>query len=1104
MNLAIQEADAKSTVYLSGGGFKISDDTKITKQLTIIGVGHRPNNNNADGNTNVSGNFWFEGGSDHSRLMGLYLSGDVNIGTAETAVNDFLLRYCNVNSVQVKKDNCMEIQITYWFDSNSENAETVQITPAKTLALNTGIEMPADLTEGNHIFNITFGDNYAQRSDTAVKTFKNTVVSKAYSIKNSEPNINELTHTVKQLATIYRYYRIVDDSDKPIQGATIEYTVNTVNNKIFTSSASDKFGIVQIEFPVWGENVNDESDDYVREQQNAQMVFSALKMNDKRLYVKTNAFLSVPISVVDKYKADEQTFGFKVSGSADGGIKIPNLSLKGKLTAGYKFSFVNLYENGLFSGIKYEHKGNLNAKGSLTENNGDFFNWSKTLGNEIDYSYNFSETLPTSGASYLKILYDIFRSLIDGDATNESVHFMHNAIASYLGISDETSTNTERKTSSFGNLGGQVGVKLGDDNNSLFEANIKSGIKFGFGVSNGTSFDGSTSVLNKITSYEGDFDCNINAGVKMGGDYGINGTGAWSSGIKFKREKKAGLNMLEKSSISLERGLKQEVAFDWKTLGASAEISKSHTYKFSFKKPFFTLFDDYVLNQALMVNNSFWNFITDKPVTNLILGEDLLPKFDLLGATLESIDNVLTVDLNKTVGRSVEKTYSSSIDISKSFDWGVVDFGWSCNIFAEGTFPVEESTFDFETKKMLPLLKYQDIDENRYYFSPFDNFDFLMEKIQSSLHFNYPQIIEKAKNSKWYKAYVNTTEDALGNLIYKWWELTGQLRASRSYSPVLKNFKALQENPPTDISNMTIEIPCANHKVFNNATEVHFSHYYPAGEVLGATVARDTFIIVSDISFLDAYYNGDTLKTAPNGNFSVYATAGADDLAFLGINNSYPVSVYHKPVKDHLWHSIGLTNETIFTNSLGKFCLGVSVNSDKESPVINISKEENANKVEITITDNMAVYWKNVFILINGVAVEWERNGSKISVNLSEKELQEDIYVTVYATDLARNEAQSSVIISKSQTGIKTVITGNACKLYPNPATDICHLFVPNELLNEKTAYAIVNPAGKVFHRELIKGEETAINVSRLPTGVYFIVVFNNNQIVTNQKLLKK
>ncbi|MDR2149015.1 MAG: hypothetical protein LBE91_21450 [Tannerella sp.] len=128
LNLAIQGAQDGSTVYLSGGGFQIKDETKITKKLTIIGIGHRPDNDNADGNTTVSGNFFFEGGSDGSAVMGLYLSGDVNIGTTAAAVNIFCLRYCNVNSVQVKNSNCQGVLINQNYVRNRSNGGDSPIT----------------------------------------------------------------------------------------------------------------------------------------------------------------------------------------------------------------------------------------------------------------------------------------------------------------------------------------------------------------------------------------------------------------------------------------------------------------------------------------------------------------------------------------------------------------------------------------------------------------------------------------------------------------------------------------------------------------------------------------------------------------------------------------------------------------------------------------------------------------------------------------------------------------------------------------------------------------------------------------------------------------
>jgi hypothetical protein len=111
LNDAINDATDGSILYLSGGSFPIGDDTKITKKLTLIGIGHKSGNNNADGNTVIMGNLHFEKGADNSMLTGVYLSGDVNIGTGTDAVNTILVRYCNVNSIQVRNGNCRYIRI---------------------------------------------------------------------------------------------------------------------------------------------------------------------------------------------------------------------------------------------------------------------------------------------------------------------------------------------------------------------------------------------------------------------------------------------------------------------------------------------------------------------------------------------------------------------------------------------------------------------------------------------------------------------------------------------------------------------------------------------------------------------------------------------------------------------------------------------------------------------------------------------------------------------------------------------------------------------------------------------------------------------------------
>ena len=108
---AIEGADPGSVIYLPGGSFSLPDSVKITKKLTIIGIGHRSDNDNVDAKTCVAGNLWFNEGSSGSAIMACYITGNVNIGEGGASVNNVLVKFCNLNSVQVNNNTCMEVFI---------------------------------------------------------------------------------------------------------------------------------------------------------------------------------------------------------------------------------------------------------------------------------------------------------------------------------------------------------------------------------------------------------------------------------------------------------------------------------------------------------------------------------------------------------------------------------------------------------------------------------------------------------------------------------------------------------------------------------------------------------------------------------------------------------------------------------------------------------------------------------------------------------------------------------------------------------------------------------------------------------------------------------
>ena len=103
---AIDNASSGSVIYLSSGRYLIDDATVITKKLCIIGIGYNAKSENSEGISLIVGNLFFNENSSGSSVMGCYLTGDVNIGYGGASVNDVVVKYCNINSIQVQNNTC--------------------------------------------------------------------------------------------------------------------------------------------------------------------------------------------------------------------------------------------------------------------------------------------------------------------------------------------------------------------------------------------------------------------------------------------------------------------------------------------------------------------------------------------------------------------------------------------------------------------------------------------------------------------------------------------------------------------------------------------------------------------------------------------------------------------------------------------------------------------------------------------------------------------------------------------------------------------------------------------------------------------------------------
>lgn len=118
---AIEGATPGSVIYLPGGGFQIGDTVKIETKLSIVGIGYKGNSENVDGNTVISGNLFFDGGSSGSSVMGCFISGNVYIGNDGSSVNNVVVRYNNLNSMQVKNNTCTGTVVNQNYIRNGSN-----------------------------------------------------------------------------------------------------------------------------------------------------------------------------------------------------------------------------------------------------------------------------------------------------------------------------------------------------------------------------------------------------------------------------------------------------------------------------------------------------------------------------------------------------------------------------------------------------------------------------------------------------------------------------------------------------------------------------------------------------------------------------------------------------------------------------------------------------------------------------------------------------------------------------------------------------------------------------------------------------------------------
>lgn len=113
LDSAIANAQNGDTLYMPGGTFNTGTIT-VNKKLILFGAGHYQDSTLASGRTVLNGTIYFVAGSSLSVLQGIYLTGNIYIGS--TGTNS------NVNGLNVSRCNITDL--VFSFDASTPSLAT--------------------------------------------------------------------------------------------------------------------------------------------------------------------------------------------------------------------------------------------------------------------------------------------------------------------------------------------------------------------------------------------------------------------------------------------------------------------------------------------------------------------------------------------------------------------------------------------------------------------------------------------------------------------------------------------------------------------------------------------------------------------------------------------------------------------------------------------------------------------------------------------------------------------------------------------------------------------------------------------------------------------
>lgn len=904
----------------------------------------------------------------------------------------------------------------------------------------------SDYPDGDLRLNFRVKDSEGRWSTIVARTI---VKQGSVEILRIEADIYPDHYDVVQQSTVHRYYQLKNGNDQsPLEGAKVKYLVGG-QIEVFESTLSDSKGIVDLLVKTGGNDINSPSDDIIPISQTAPISLASVVKNEKELIIKSSQFGSNDFTI----KPFSRLMNPKIEYGYTGGIQ-RGVGLGGK--AGFKIGSIEFKASKASAAIGAKQGLDLTIRPWSSDPNkmevsvaympGFFVEG--TLGPKVEA--DLSKIIAVEGGAYLegevgRSLRQEFRYTLD--LNNRSDLFR---TAYYILLLNSIEyPNALRAANFFKRLSGfnfstydPPVVMSGIATEAALSANTGIGVNAAFfkkgnkepRVGIDVEFSGGGSLgLENYKVIENNTN-NTEYITKASASYDISGT--WGPGLALIGNSEQEAPPSDSSGLSFADFLFQgghysfginrkfagtvptEVSFD---VSSSKEITLEGE---SFTKE---IINNYSFNGSLINNiiqkakskslnsqgNSLTNLVTYNRLNPISIFNSASNNNNfiknLTDFAKEATSSSVNTTLNSAIKNSSEKSFYNTFEGGVPFEiaFGLyIQFEVNASAYTKYSYPQREDIYIPSLGKYFTKFELPNSDLNMNL--PFQNpIDVIMVAATQKVGEVETNIRESAAE------FINKFQASVSSVFNKIFTNNGGTQLSLSAATIY-DFKAEKPSKINGISSsntptiLTIDTPSAP-TAFAENTDLIFSYYYPEN-LLKAKIGLDTFQIITDVFYLNAYVNTQRLNTAPNGNFNINTQFSTFDLKRSGLPLGSTVKLIFLPLNSSQWEIIGDVNTTIPFNRLGIYAVAAKLLTDNVSPLINVQYPPivASGNMVVSFTENgSGINWSKTTLFVNGQRYLFERVQNQLAFTIpfsSIDKIASGIYnIEIFTSDNAGN-----------------------------------------------------------------------------------------------------